>query len=325
MKQKLIEVKNLKVYFKVKENIFSRVKDVHAVDDVSFTIYKGEKVGLVGESGCGKTTLGRALMGLTGITDGKIYYEGDDVSWLIRKRRLNDLYKKAQFIFQDPYSSLNPRFKIFTILERPLRNFYRMGKEERRAKIIKTAISVGLDEESLEKFPHEFSGGQRQRVVVARALISDPLFLIADEPTSSLDVSVQAKILKLLSDTISRMDLSLLFISHNLAVINQFCDKVIVMYLGKIVEIAGWSELFKNPLHYYTQALINAVPLKDVSVKKIDNVRLEGPLPSVIDPPKGCRLNTRCSLATEFCFEKEPPLLEVKKDHFVACHLYDKK
>jgi len=325
MRQKLIEVKNLKVYFKVKENIFSRVKDVHAVDDVSFTIYKGEKVGLVGESGCGKTTLGRSLMGLARITEGKIFYEGNDVSQLIRKRKLSELYKKAQFIFQDPYSSLNPRFKIYTILERPLINFYSMSREERKEKIIRTAIAVGLDEESLEKYPHEFSGGQRQRIVIARALISDPLFLIADEPTSSLDVSVQAKILKLLSDTISNMDLSLLFVSHNLAVINQFCDKILVMYLGKIVEIADWSELFKNPLHYYTKALINAVPLKDPSVKKITRVKLEGPLPSVIDPPKGCRLNTRCSLATDFCFEKEPPLVEIKKDHFVACHLYKKE
>ena len=322
MKQKLIEVKNLKVYFKVKETIFSRIKDVHAVDDVSFTIYKGEKVGLVGESGCGKTTLGRSLMGLVRITDGKIYYEGNDVSQLIKKRRLNYLYKKAQFIFQDPYSSLNPRFKIYTILERPLVNFYKMRRDERREKIVKATISVGLDEESLDKFPHEFSGGQRQRIIIARALISNPLFLIADEPTSSLDVSVQAKILKLLSDTISRMDLSLLFISHNLAVVNQFCDKILVMYLGKIVEIASWSELFKNPLHYYTKALINAVPLKDPSVRKIMKVKLDGPLPSIIDPPKGCRLNTRCSLATDFCSEKEPPLIEVKKDHFVACHLY---
>lgn len=321
MKNKLIEVKNLKVYFKVRENMFSKVKYVHAVDNVSFTIYKGEKVGLVGESGCGKTTLGRALMGLVKVTDGKIYYEDRDISELIRRNELEYLYKKAQFIFQDPYSSLNPRFKIRDILERPLINFYNLEPNKRKDKIVKIMKMVGLDQQSLNKYPHEFSGGQRQRIGIARAIISDPVFLIADEPTSSLDVSVQAKILKMLTQMIKNMNLSLLFISHDLAVINQFCDKIIVMYLGKIVEIASWLELFKNPYHYYTKALISAVPLKDKNIRN-ENIELTGSIPSTINPPIGCRLNTRCKLVKDICCKKEPQLVEIEKDHLVACHLY---
>lgn len=319
MEDKIIEVKNLKVYFKVKKNIFSKVEYLKAVDDVSFEIFKGEKVGLIGESGCGKTTLGNAIIGLVPITSGDIFIDGLNTK-VLRGNRKN-LFKKVQFIFQDPYSSLNPRFKIYNILERPLINFYNMTKSERKNKLEEIIKFVSLDNESLKKYPHEFSGGQRQRIGIARALISDPVFLIADEPTSSLDVSVQGKILNLILDITIKSNLSLLFITHNLAVVNQFCDRIIVMYLGKIAEIASWKDLILNPLHYYTKALISAIPDKDSSIK-IEDISLEGPLPSAINPPKGCRLNTRCKYTKKICYEEEPSILEIEKGHLVACHLY---
>jgi len=319
-----IEVKNLVKYFPVySSGILTKkeVAQVHAVDDISFDIRKQEIFAIVGESGCGKTTTARLLLNLIEPTSGKVIVDGENV---IEKFKSSDkkeklkYRRKMQMIFQNPYGSLDPRMTICDIISEPLSIHKIMEKNCQCERVYELLKLVGLEEYHAERYPHEFSGGQRQRICIARALAVEPEFIIADEPVSSLDVSIRAQILNLLADLQKNMGLSLLFISHDLSSVRQISQRVAVMYLGEIVELADTDELFDNPLHPYTQALIEAVPIPDPKVKNI-KARLKGEVPSPINPPVGCRFNPRCSRATNECTEKKPPLMEVQKNHLVAC------
>ncbi|HCW07614.1 MAG TPA: peptide ABC transporter ATP-binding protein [Cytophagales bacterium] len=319
-----IEVKNLVKYFPVySSGILTKkeVAQVHAVDDISFDIRKQEIFAIVGESGCGKTTTARLLLNLIEPTSGKVIVDGENV---IEKFKSSDkkeklkYRRKMQMIFQNPYGSLDPRMTICDIISEPLSIHKIMEKNCQCERVYELLKLVGLEEYHAERYPHEFSGGQRQRICIARALAVEPEFIIADEPVSSLDVSIRAQILNLLADLQKNMGLSLLFISHDLSSVRQISQRVAVMYLGEIVELADTDELFDNPLHPYTQALIEAVPIPDPKVKNI-KARLKGEVPSPINPPVGCRFNPRCSRATNECTEKKPPLVEVQKNHLVAC------
>ena len=290
---------------------------MRAVDGVSLKIQRGETFGLVGESGCGKSTLGRALMCLQTPTAGKILFQGKEIS--IRDRNaLRHLYREMQIIFQDPFSSLNPRMTIGEAVSRPLKIHTDMADEERKQTVARILDRVGLSPDAAERYPHEFSGGQRQRIVVARALVLNPRLAIADEPTSALDVSIQAQILILLQELKEEFDLSMLFITHDLGVIRVMCDRVAVMYLGKIVEVAETAGLFAEPMHPYTQALLSAIPRPDPE-KRIERLRLEGGVPSAIDPPSGCRLHPRCPMVTDRCSAEVPVLEDRGNGHLVAC------
>jgi len=319
-----IEVKNLVKYFPVySSGILTKkeVAQVHAVDDISFDIRKQEIFAIVGESGCGKTTTARLLLNLIEPTSGKVIVDGENV---IEKFKSSDkkeklkYRRKMQMIFQNPYGSLDPRMTICDIISEPLSIHKIMEKNCQCERVYELLKLVGLEEYHAERYPHEFSGGQRQRICIARALAVEPEFIIADEPVSSLDVSIRAQILNLLADLQKNMGLSLLFISHDLSSVRQISQRVAVMYLGEIVELADTDELFDNALHPYTQALIEAVPIPDPKVKNI-KARLKGEVPSPINPPVGCRFNPRCSRATNECTEKKPPLVEVQKNHLVAC------
>jgi len=319
-----IEVKNLVKYFPVySSGILTKkeVAQVHAVDDISFDIRKQEIFAIVGESGCGKTTTARLLLNLIEPTSGEVIVDGENV---IEKFKSSDkkeklkYRRKMQMIFQNPYGSLDPRMTICDIISEPLSIHKIMEKNCQCERVYELLKLVGLEEYHAERYPHEFSGGQRQRICIARALAVEPEFIIADEPVSSLDVSIRAQILNLLADLQKNMGLSLLFISHDLSSVRQISQRVAVMYLGEIVELADTDELFDNPLHPYTQALIEAVPIPDPKVKNI-KARLKGEVPSPINPPVGCRFNPRCSRATNECTEKKPPLVEVQKNHLVAC------
>lgn len=322
-KEKLMEIKNLKKYFPVgSSGFFQKPSYVQAVDDVTFDIYKGETLGIVGESGCGKSTMGRLLVTLLDSTSGEILFEGKEVN-AIRKNNRKDISKNIQIIFQDPYASLNPRMTIGDIIREPMKiNGIATGSElEKR---LDTLLSqVGLASYHKDRYPHEFSGGQRQRVGIARAISVNPKLIVCDEAVSALDVSIQAQILNLLDDLQKELGFTYLFIAHGLNVVKHISDRVGVMYLGKMVEIADVDKLYSTPMHPYTQALLSAIPIPNPEKKK-ERVVLTGDVPSPINPPSGCRFHTRCSKCMDKCKQIEPPLVELESGHKVACHLYDK-
>ena len=318
--KELLKVEELKKYFPVRGGIFARTKGwVRAVDGVDFHICEGETMGVVGESGCGKTTLGRTILRLVEPTEGKIIFKGKDIVKL-RKGEMRTLRKDMQIVFQDPYWSLNPRMLVKDIISEPLETHLKLEKAETKERVSELLELVGLSRDAMWRYPHEFSGGQKQRIGIARALATNPKFVVLDEPTSFLDVSVQAHILNLIKELQTKLDLTYLFISHNLGVIQHISDRIAVMYLGKMVETGLVDQIFNEPLHPYTQALLEAIPVPDPDVK-MGEVILEGTIPSPENPPPGCRFNTRCSSATSICKQKEPQPVEVGGGHTVACHL----
>jgi len=317
----LLQVKNLKKYFPIRGGLFSReVARVHAVDDVSFTIQKGETLGLVGESGCGKSTTGRCILRLIEPTSGEVTFEEKNVTAL-DKRSLRHLRRDMQIIFQDPYASLNPRMTVGSIIGEAI-VIHKLAKtrKEREERVIHLLETVGLSSEHLRRYPHEFSGGQRQRIGIARALAVSPKLIVADEPVSALDVSIQAQVINLLEDLQKQFNLTYLFIAHDLSVVEHISTRVAVMYLGKIVEIAPAKELYNNPKHPYTEALLSAVPIPDPAVKR-KRILLEGDVPSPIKPPSGCRFHTRCSVRVPACSENEQVLKQISPGHWVACQV----
>jgi len=318
----LLEVRDLKKYFPHKAGWFSHGKKwVHAVDGISFEIGQGETFGLVGESGCGKSTTARLVLRLLEPTAGTISFDGEDLLSVDRKR-LKNLRRDIQIIFQDPYASLNPRMRIGAILEEPF-IIHKLGTRlERKGAVLRLLETVGLGSDALSRYPHEFSGGQRQRIATARALATTPKLVVADEPVSSLDVSIQAQMINLLKDLQKKYRLSLLLIAHDLNLVRYLCDRVAVMYLGRIVELAVTQELFSNPLHPYTQVLLSAIPVLEPS-KRRTRIVLEGEPPSPIDLPKGCRFYPRCPKRIPDCEKEDPALVQVRKDHYVACILED--
>lgn len=314
--QNLIEIKNLKKYFHVK-NGFKPAK-VKAVDDVSLFIKKGETLGLVGESGCGKTTLGRTIIRLHEPTSGQIIYNGKDITNV----DMHPFRRKMQIIFQDPYASLNPRMTVGDIICEPL-DIHKMysSKKERQEKIYSLLNTVGLNREHANRFPHEFSGGQRQRIGIARALAVEPEFIVCDEPVSALDVSIQAQIVNMLEDLQAEKDFTYLFIAHDLSIVKHISNRIGVMYLGHLVELTDSSELYKNPIHPYTQTLLSAIPIADPKTSRnIKRIILKGDIPSPINPPSGCPFRTRCLRATEVCAQEMPVLKDYGNEHYAACH-----
>ncbi|MGO4538753.1 ABC transporter ATP-binding protein [Paenibacillus sp. 2TAB19] len=316
MSQSLIEVKNLRKFFNLGGGT-----TLQAVNDISLSIQKGETVGVVGESGCGKSTAGRTIMRLYEPTSGSVAFEGKDIYGL-KGSKLKALRRDMQMIFQDPYASLNPRMTVMDIIGEPLdiHNLASGGKE-RRKKVENLLDLVGLNPSHATRYPHEFSGGQRQRIGIARALAVDPRFIIADEPISALDVSIQAQVVNLMQDLQRKMGLTYLFIAHDLSMVKHISNRVAVMYLGKIVELASSDDLYATPAHPYTRALMSAIPIADPEVEATrDRIVLTGDLPSPINPPKGCQFHTRCPIATDRCKVDEPALVETRKGHFAACH-----
>lgn len=316
---KLIEVRNLKKYFITGKTFFNKGEYVRAVDDISFYIKRKEILGLVGESGCGKTTCGKVILRIQEPTAGSIFFNGKDITSL-KRREMIKLKEKMMIIYQDPFGSLDPRMSIGAAIAEPMEVHATLPKNERKDRVIELMRKVGLSEEQTNLYPHEFSGGQRQRIGIARALATNPEFLVADESVSALDVSIQAQIINLLKDLQEEFGLSLLFIAHDLSVIKHISDRVAVMYLGKIVEMASKIELFNNPKHPYTRALLSAIPVPDPKYRKKGEI-LMGDVPSPIDPPAGCRFHTRCSHVMAICREKAPELIDSENSHYVACHL----
>jgi peptide/nickel transport system ATP-binding protein len=315
----LLDVKHLKKHFPIKGGVFSKtIGYVYAVDDINFTLEKGETLGLVGESGCGKSTTGRTILRLIEPTDGTISFEGQDITNL-DKSAMRALRREMQIIFQDPYASLNPRMTVGSIIGEPL-EIHKIAKgSEKEERVASLLQKVGLRAEDMRKYPHEFSGGQRQRIGIARALALNPKLIVCDEPVSALDVSIQAQVINLLEDLQAEFGLSYLFIAHNLNVVEHISNRVAVMYLGQIVELASDEELYKNPQHPYTEALLSAVPIPDPTVKK-KRIILEGDVPSPINPPKGCHFHTRCMYKDKICEEVEPEFKDIGGGHWVACH-----
>lgn len=315
----LLEVKHLKKYFPVRKGIIKKtVKVVKAVDDVSFELYKGETLGIVGESGCGKSTMGRCLIGLLQKTEGSIQFEEKEIGDL-SKEQLRELKKDIQIIFQDPYGSLNPRFRVREIIEEPLIAHGMKSVQERRRRVEQLLCDVGLDKEYMERWPHEFSGGQRQRISIARSLALNPKFIVCDEAVSALDVSTQSQILNLLKELQRKYELSYLFISHNLSVVNYISDRVGVMYLGQLVELAPVDELYNDSLHPYTEALLSAIPQTDEEKRK-EKIILTGDVPNPSAPPGGCNFHPRCRYCKDICKTKQPEFRTVGAGHLVACH-----
>ncbi len=316
----ILHVENLKQHFPITQGILHRaVGHIRAVDGVSLDIHKGETLGLVGESGCGKTTLGRTILQLYKPTEGDVYFEGRNLLEL-SPEELRRTRKGMQIIFQDPYASLNPRMTVGTIIGEPLQ-IHGVSNTKERQEIVEDLLErVGLNPLFASRYPHEFSGGQRQRIGIARALALHPSFIVCDEPISALDVSIQAQIVNLLQDLQEEFGLTYLFITHDLGMVRHICDRVAVMYLGKVVELAESETLYTNPLHPYTKALLSAVPVPDPVVSEtLERMILQGDVPSPANPPTGCNFNTRCPLASEKCFESDPELIEVEPGHWVSC------
>ncbi len=323
----LLEIRNVKKYYPVKKVRGGEDIAVKAVDQVNLTVEQGEIIGLVGESGCGKSTLGKTILKLHSVTGGQILFHGEDITRYSEKQ-MRPLREKIQIIFQDPYAALNPKKKVLQSVMAPLDVTGRYSREEKLKKAAAIMEEVGLSEKTLEKFPHEMSGGQRQRVVIARALINDPELVICDEPVSALDVSVRSQVLNLLKDLQRERNLTYLFISHDLSVVEYLCDKVAVMYLGRIAEYADKRQLYGSPLHPYTRALLSAIPVPDIHAKK-EEIILEGELPSPLDPPKGCLFSTRCPRAADRCRAEAPRLTELQDPdgavRSVACFLHQER
>lgn len=315
----LLKVENLKKYFPVKKRkLIEQRKFLKAVDGVSFEVFSGETLGLVGESGCGKTTLGRTILRLYEPDGGRVYFRGEDITGF-KGSKLKQFRREAQIIFQDPYASLNPRMKVKDIVEEPLL-VHGVPREEREKIVSEMLDVVGLNPEHRYRYPHEFSGGQRQRISIARTLALKPHLIVCDEPVSALDVSIQAQILNLLEELQEKFSLTYIFISHDLSVVRHISDRVAVMYLGKIVELATKKDIYESPMHPYTNALLSAVPIPDPEKeRKRKRIILSGDLPSPVNPPSGCRFHTRCYKARERCSQEEPELKELKPGHFVAC------
>ena len=317
-KTPLVEVKNLKKYFDINTGLFSS-RPLKAVDDVSFDIMRGETLGLVGESGCGKTTVGRTLLQLYTPTSGQIIYDGKEVKG---KAAINEFRKKATMVFQDPYSSLNPRMTVSDIIAEPL-DIHKMyaSKEEREKKVLELMEHVGLNSEHASRYAHEFSGGQRQRIGIARSLAINPEFIVCDEPVSALDVSIQAQVINMFGELQEKMGLTYLFIAHDLLVVRHISNRIAVMYLGKMVELADSAVMYERPLHPYSKALMSAVPIPDPKIARANQrIALSGDIPSPLNAPSGCPFRTRCAYACERCAEEMPAFREIEKGHFVACH-----
>ncbi|MDO5440056.1 MAG: dipeptide ABC transporter ATP-binding protein [Erysipelotrichaceae bacterium] len=319
----LLEVKHLKEYFDINDGLF-KTKKLKAVDDVSFFIRKGETLGLVGETGCGKTTVGRTILNLYEPTDGEIYYNGKLIK---TKEDIHEFRKKATMVFQDPYSSLNPRMTVADIIGEPLdvHKLYNTP-EERREKILELMNHVGLNSEHATRYAHEFSGGQRQRIGIARALAVNPDFIVCDEPVSALDVSIQAQVINMFKELQEKLGLTYLFIAHDLLVVRHISDRIAVMYLGRLVELADAADIYDNPLHPYSQALISAVPVPDPKTARANKrIVLSGDIPSPLNAPSGCPFRTRCPYASDKCAESMPEFKEYKPGHYVACHKVDEE
>ena len=319
-KKVLLEVQKVKKEFVTSKSLTGKpLKIVHAVDSVDLTIYEGETIGVVGESGCGKSTLGRCILQVIRPTAGNVLYRGEDITKL-NKEQMRQMRRKMQLIFQDPYASLNPRMTVLELIMAPLEAFG-IGTMEERVKRVKEIMElVGMPENMMNRYPHEFSGGQRQRIVIARALVLNPEFVVCDEPVSALDVSVRAQVLNLIQELKKKKHLTYMFISHDLSVVKYISDRIAVMYLGRIVEIAEKNELYNNPQHPYTKALLSAIPIPDVD-NKMKREILTGDVPSPLNPPSGCYFHTRCKYATERCKTECPALHDVGNGHMVACHL----
>ena len=317
----LLEVRHVKKYFPIRKGLLQReVARVHAVDDVSLAVREGQTLGLVGESGCGKSTLGRTIVRLLEPTEGEIIFQGIHIEHL-RTRRLRPLRREMQMVFQDPYASLNPRKRVGTIVSDPMRIHNLGTRAEQKRRVGEILETVGLSPEHYNRFPHEFSGGQRQRIGIARALALRPKLIIADEPVSALDVSIQSQMLNLLEDLQNEFQLTYLFIAHDLGVVRHVSDRIAVMYLGKIVELSPAEELYTRPIMPYTEALLSAVPIPDPDLaEKRERIVLEGDVPSPINPPSGCRFHPRCRYATDVCRQIEPPLVDYGGGHLAACH-----
>lgn len=317
----ILEARNIKKYFPIKGGIMKRtVGHIKAVDDLSLSIVRGETLGIVGESGSGKSTLGRVILRLLEPTDGRIYFENEDISKL-KNKQLRPLRRDMQIVFQDPYASLNPKMNVQELIEEPLLVQTSIKKKIREEKAISLLEKVGLRAADRLKYPHEFSGGQRQRISIARALSLNPKFVVCDEPVSSLDVSIQAQVLNLMADLQEELNLTYLFIAHDLSVVKHISDRLAVMYLGRLAEIAPKKNLYENPLHPYTQALLSSVPSTDV-LNRRQKIILKGDLPSPANPPSGCGFRTRCPKAHDRCAVERPELMDAGEGHMVACHLY---
>lgn len=324
MSDTLLRVEDLKIYYPVAGSGFGKKEFVKAVDGVTFEVKKGEVFGIVGESGCGKSTLGRGVCKLENLTSGHVYLDGEDITEY-NDQRMRSIRKKVQMVFQDPYASLNPRMSVFDIIAEPLlvHHLYQ-DKADLEKKVLDLLHRVGLDDYHANRYPHEFSGGQRQRIGIARALAVEPSLIIADEPVSALDVSIQAQVLNLLNELKHDLDLTYIFVAHDLSVVEYISDRVGVMYLGNFVEVGEKEKIYSNPMHPYTQALLSAVPVPDPTAKR-ERILLEGSIPSAHKPPTGCKFHTRCPKCMECCKTQAPERYEVDDGHYVYCHLYDKE